>query len=474
MLTKAAGDQLSKWVPGAGVIDVEVIFDASVKLANGGSILGSATYVGTVFGFSLYETVFAYELRTGVDVNGASPDATLRLNPDAVRHFLDPSPDTDDDVPANSVDVLTVLKHELVHALAFSGTRGNEGQLSTLRVSPFDGKIIVKDGQVYFAGTASVAEYGALVPLTTGNIYHYGTAPTPSTQLLGGIMNAVLPAGQRLDLNSLDLDILQDSRITVSKANDTYAYTWGSNDSDLLSARVPTIFMPLGGNDTIAGSTGVDIVTYSGARASYTVSRTSYGLGLKSAAGKVDQLTSVERLQFDDFSVAYDTQGSAGQAYRLYQAAFDRSPDFEGLEYQMNALDAGWRLTQVAQNFIDSPEFRTRYSTLSDNQFVTQLYANVLHRQPDVSGLSYHLNNLTSGYSRADTLVGFSESPENQAAVVATISSGMIYKATATQPMQLSEIADKGEQTIVTTSGSEPSTALLVGSTSNIGDYHLL
>jgi hypothetical protein len=37
-------------------------------------------------------------------------------------------------------------------------------------------------------------------------------------------------------------------------------------------------------------------------------------------------------------AVALDVDGAAGQAYRLYQAAFDRAPDKNGLGYWIN----GW------------------------------------------------------------------------------------------------------------------------------------
>ena len=123
-----------------------------------------------------------------------------------------------------------------------------------------------------------------------------------------------------------------------------------------------------------------------------------------------------------------DTAGNAGMAYRLYQAAFDRTPDQGGLGFQMKALDDGLNIAQVAANFIASPEFQRTYGALNDTQFVTQLYQNVLHRAPDSGGLAFHVNNLATGANtRANVLVGFSESPENQAALIGAIQNGMVY-----------------------------------------------
>ena len=151
------------------------------------------------------------------------------------------------------------------------------------------------------------------------------------------------------------------------------------------------------------------------------------GFTLKHAAG-TDTLVNVERIKFADAYVALDTAGNAGMAYRLYQAAFDRTPDQGGLGFQMKALDDGLNIAQVAANFIASPEFQRTYGALNDTQFVNQLYQNVLHRAADASGLAFHTNNLATGANtRANVLVGFSESPENQAALIGTIQNGMVY-----------------------------------------------
>lgn len=181
-----------------------------------------------------------------------------------------------------------------------------------------------------------------------------------------------------------------------------------------------------GGNDRIDGMGGTDTVALSGLRAQYTVNRSGTTTTATGPDG-TDTLLNVERLKFSDATLAYDVTGSAGQAYRLYQAAFNRVPDASGLGFQVNALDNGHSLKTVAQNFLNSPEFNRTYGGLSDNAFVTQLYQNVLHRAPDASGLSFQVGALSSGTDRAQLLVNFSESPENQAALVGVITAGVTY-----------------------------------------------
>ncbi|AMO23983.1 hypothetical protein UC35_15340 [Ramlibacter tataouinensis] len=184
------------------------------------------------------------------------------------------------------------------------------------------------------------------------------------------------------------------------------------------------------GNDTISGQLGLDIASYAAAFSSLKITHTNDGkFTVTDQVGSlgIDLLDSVERLVLSDLRVALDINGNGGMAYRLYRAAFDRTPDLPGLGFQIGALDGGLTVNQVAANFIASPEFQTKYGALTNTQYVTQLYQNVLHRAPDAGGLAFHVGNLNAGMSRADVLVGFSESPENKAAVIGVIQDGITY-----------------------------------------------
>ena len=180
-----------------------------------------------------------------------------------------------------------------------------------------------------------------------------------------------------------------------------------------------------------AGS-GVDTLKISGGRSQFSVERDGDAITMRSDGGMelTYTTTGVERFEFIDTAVAFDITGNGGQAYRLYQAALNRTPDKSGLGFQMKALDNGATLNQVAQNFLNSLEFQTVYGTnLGDSQFVANLYKNVLHRLPDTAGLDYQLGALASGAGRAQLLVNFSESPENQAALVGVMQNGIAYAA---------------------------------------------
>lgn len=145
-----------------------------------------------------------------------------------------------------------------------------------------------------------------------------------------------------------------------------------------------------------------------------------------------DQLYQVERLQFTDKMVALDFDGVGGKAYRIYKAAFDRTPDQGGLGYWIAQMDKGMDLISVAARFIDSPEFRTQYGTNPTNaQFITLLYDNVLGRTPDQAGLNWWVNEMAINPTKTQqkVLADFSEGTENQANVATLIGNGIVYDA---------------------------------------------
>jgi glucose/arabinose dehydrogenase len=185
------------------------------------------------------------------------------------------------------------------------------------------------------------------------------------------------------------------------------------------------------GNDMLYGGSGTDTATYGGAASQYGVVRTGTAIVVSdSVAGRDggDMLSGIERLRFADKLVAIDIAGNAGQAYRLYQAAFDRTPDRAGLSYWVNDLDHGVDLASVAANFLISNEFKAAHgdpATLSASAFLDVLYMNVLDRAPDAAGKAYWLDQLAHGFARERVLASFSESAENVAIVGSQVANGI-------------------------------------------------
>ena len=183
------------------------------------------------------------------------------------------------------------------------------------------------------------------------------------------------------------------------------------------------------GNDAIDGGEGTDTAVYGAARAQYTVQRSGSAWAVSGGTDGADTLTNVERLQFTGSMLALDTGGDAGKAFRVYQAALNRTPDSTGLGYWIAQLDSGMTGVEVASRFMDSAEFRALYGTHSNTgQTVTAIYNNVLHREPDPAGYDFYVNQIdTHQKSLAQVLADFSESPENQTQVIGVIQNVIDY-----------------------------------------------
>lgn len=190
------------------------------------------------------------------------------------------------------------------------------------------------------------------------------------------------------------------------------------------------ILAGMGGADTLYGDPGFDIARFGGSVNGYTVTRSSWRTEVRNKDdGTVSYLHDIEHLRFADAEVTFDTDGTAAMAYRLYQAAFDRKPDAAGLGYWISRLEAGVGIDQVAQQFVDSVEFKTLFGTKpSNSQLVEGLYRHVLHRAPEASGLAYWIEVLDRGAATsAAVLQSFSESQENQDALIGIIGHGIAY-----------------------------------------------
>lgn len=99
----------------------------------------------------------------------------------------------------------------------------------------------------------------------------------------------------------------------------------------------------------------------------------------------------------------------------LYQAALNRQPDSNGLNYFVGDLQAGQSLQDIANSFYLASEFRAQFQQFDDHSYVNQLYRNVLGREADQTGLSYWLHDIEiNGRSHADVLVSFAQSDENR------------------------------------------------------------
>lgn len=193
--------------------------------------------------------------------------------------------------------------------------------------------------------------------------------------------------------------------------------------------------MGFSGNDIFYGGGGTDTVMFRGNFQDYVIESRPDSIVISDRINSRDGaniLVDIERFAFNDGVMALDVgpDGTAGKAYRIYQAAFDRTPDSEGLGYWIEQMDRGVSLNDVALGFVNSFEFMSLYGVSPSNElFLTRLYQNVLGRQPEAEGYNYWLNRMNSeeGLQFHQVLAGFSESLENQQNVLKIVGDSIFY-----------------------------------------------
>ncbi|WP_235260215.1 DUF4214 domain-containing protein [Octadecabacter algicola] len=210
----------------------------------------------------------------------------------------------------------------------------------------------------------------------------------------------------------------------------------GSDEDDsitvttLFSLSGDDTFEGLGGDDIIQGGDGADVISGDGGadilfgdNGGDTITGDEDNDILFGGAGN-DTITGGEGIDFlyggddddllvsDDLPVAFFAE-TAASVYRLYQATLGREPDANGHQNWTTRLELdGLTLLEAANGFVGSLEFQNTYGSLGDAGFVNLLYQNVLGRDADDAGLARWVGDLETGVSRAQVVLGFSNSKE--------------------------------------------------------------
>ncbi|WP_099867104.1 DUF4214 domain-containing protein [Pararhizobium haloflavum] len=291
-------------------------------------------------------------------------------------------------------------------------------------------RIVVSNGvhTAYYYGSFSYDYYGDVYGTLNAVDYYEGNTLTFAADDFAVDANdfAYLvntnQAQTAIDFVMAGNDVVEGSNgddvITAYTGNDTL---YGNDGDD-------EFFAGAGAND-IDGGRGLDFANYRADSFDFDIQFTDGAVIVTNNRNIDDRLFNVERIDFDDATLALDLSGNAGQAFRIYEAAFGRSPGESEVGYWINSMDDGWSLEQVSARFIDTPEFAALYgSNPTNSDFVDRIYFNVLDRESDAGGAAYWEGQLNSGaMSDAEVLARISESPENVAAVYPEIADGIWY-----------------------------------------------
>ncbi len=136
-----------------------------------------------------------------------------------------------------------------------------------------------------------------------------------------------------------------------------------------------------------------------------------------------------------------EAQRDVAPVVRLYFSAFNRAPDSEGLEYWVDQVQGGMSLEDIAAGFAGSQEFAALYGMeLSDLEFVSAVYRNVLGRDAEDDGLAYWMNQIALGGNRNAVLAQISNSAESIAHSAVTTQVVLTYQGLLERSPTLQEI----------------------------------
>jgi serralysin len=201
----------------------------------------------------------------------------------------------------------------------------------------------------------------------------------------------------------------------------------GGTGNDLLNAG--------GGANRVYGNAGTDTLATDLFRQEMVLTRINWGYqseynhksysGTLVGGGESTAGYDLEVISFADGRLVFDVNDPAAQVMRLYQAALGRQPDAVGREDWTDRLMHGAGLSSLAEGFLASEEFLSRFGRPDDSGFITRAYQQALGRDPDASGMGFWQAKLAGGMGRAEMLVGFSESNENRVRTEGLLAQGL-------------------------------------------------
>src|SRR5579859_2840702 len=253
-------------------------------------------------------------------------------------------------------------------------------------------------GQTLASGATLSLDYNAL----SGPVPPGGNAVTGIGGIAAGAAAISLPTGQN------------GNAVIVDGAISTSASTTGADSYSLLvdaSGHVTLTDNNTGNSESI---TGANYILFDG--------------GATASSGAFQSAYIVE-------------SGIAAQMASMYNAAYGRVPDLAGLEFYIDQFGSSVLpdLHTMATYFLGSAEFKNHWPSLqttpdnggvNDQAYINALYGEILHRTATSAEVQFYVNALqgkltdSSGHAiaaadRAELLVYFSLSPENQADISA-------------------------------------------------------
>ncbi len=374
-----------------------------------------------------------------VAANGTEVDGLVGYSSSADWNFS-----TNNTTVAGEYNFLGDALHELTHALGRDSGLNPGSPFTLMDLFQYAAPGVIQTqvgGSSYFSINGGATNLGQFA--NTSDLGDW------STTVPNDSFDAFFSPGAAYTISATDITLLNvlgfsinSSMLGGSGGAPSVTATTDSGSSEVGIGHVVTITLNASTAETVTGTPTLqlsdnEVATYVGGSGtdalqfSYTVQpgdNTSdlqvTGLNLPSgatihdASGNAFSTAVTADLGIEVVTTVTNLQSSEDHlVYLLYQAAYDRIPDYAGFEYWAGQADAlQLSALRLADIFMAAPEFTAKFGANSSNDaFVTELYANVLGRAPDAAGLAYWEGQVNAGTPRDQLLVAFATSTENLA-----------------------------------------------------------
>ena len=256
------------------------------------------------------------------------------------------------------------------------------------------------DGQIVLYGAFSTLQFsdGAVSIAAAAAQTAFVSAPAADIQANLDNLESLVAGGQVTSIGLTDAGVPALSVSAAQFSADAAALADITNPYFLLTVAAgpaPVTLTGLAGHGTI--------VQFAGTAGSFTIAATGSG---QVTVGS-DVLNDISAVQFTDQTiiVAAAPGGdkiTTGNLTELYAAVFGREPDVGGLNYYQQILraDPSTPLLSFALSFLASPEYTGNpmhdyaQTAAGDAQFIKDSYNNLLHRDPAAGDVDWYMANI--------------------------------------------------------------------------------
>ncbi len=235
---KTALENIGQYISSKAVFNLKVLttnVDSNMLAQTNSSLM---TTTNSQSGSNV-DTTFVVDSIRGADSYPDTPDATLYINLAKIGEMsFSGSP------PPDKYDLTSILTHEILHGLAFTGTLGGNPSFKTA----YDSMVTTQNAAVpTFVGRhAATANLGNPVPLSSassgeGSAYYHVAIP-------GDLMSESIRKGEVKGISDLDIAMLEDMGIGVTGVSPTLAKLQNTYNP---SANLNNLMDSIGRNDTL-------------------------------------------------------------------------------------------------------------------------------------------------------------------------------------------------------------------------------